>query len=323
MKKYHYVYRITNKITGKHYYGGRSSKRSPSEDLGHFYFSSYTNKYFKIDQKQNPSHYKYKVIKEFSTRKEANEFEIFLHKKFDVKNHPKFINKSNQTSKKFDTTGISVNKNKVTVVDLRDNTTKHISTNNYKNYDFYVSVNKGKKRTSNQIKQMSESRKGKKRTIESRRKQSKTMKGHKVSDETKKKIGLANSNKERPQELRERISKKLKGGKISEETKRKISESSKGKTISEETTKKRKLFYSKRFVIFDENGVIQYDKFFTKSDMMKFAEKENLPFNNFYKNIGKEIMVGNIDSGNLKRFEENGWFPKFKGWKMTVEETKK
>ena len=144
MKKYHYVYRITNKITGKHYYGSRSSKRSPSEDLGHFYFSSYSNKYFKIDQKQNPSHYKYKVIKEFSTRKEANEFEIFLHKKFDVKNHPKFINRANQTSSKFDTTGKSFNRNKLTVLDIRDGKTKQVNKNEYQKYSHYVSLSKNK-----------------------------------------------------------------------------------------------------------------------------------------------------------------------------------
>jgi signal recognition particle GTPase len=69
----------------------------------------------------------YKVIKEFSTRKEANEFEIFLHNKFDVKNHPKFINKANQTSSKFDTTGKSFNTNKLTVLDIRDGKTKQVS----------------------------------------------------------------------------------------------------------------------------------------------------------------------------------------------------
>ena len=37
---YHYVYRITNKILNKHYYGKRSSKLSPELDLGKKYFSS-------------------------------------------------------------------------------------------------------------------------------------------------------------------------------------------------------------------------------------------------------------------------------------------
>lgn len=96
-----------------------------------------------------------------------------------------------------------------------------------------------------------------------------------------------------------------------------------GKIIPEETIKKRKIFYSKKFIIIDESGKIQYERFSTKSDMMKFSELENLPFNNFYKNLGNEIMVEKIDPGNLKRFEEKGWFPKFKGWKMIIEETKK
>jgi hypothetical protein len=38
--KYHYVYRITNIITNKHYYGKRSSMVGPFEDLGTTYFSS-------------------------------------------------------------------------------------------------------------------------------------------------------------------------------------------------------------------------------------------------------------------------------------------
>lgn len=38
--KFHYVYRITNLVEGKHYYGVRSSKVSPFNDLGTKYFSS-------------------------------------------------------------------------------------------------------------------------------------------------------------------------------------------------------------------------------------------------------------------------------------------
>lgn len=40
MKKYHYVYRITNKVENKHYYGSRSSNVPPIEDIGKKYFSS-------------------------------------------------------------------------------------------------------------------------------------------------------------------------------------------------------------------------------------------------------------------------------------------
>ena len=60
---FYYVYRITNKLLNKHYYGYRSSKIEPILDIGIRYFSSSTNKDFINDQKDNPLHYKYKVIR--------------------------------------------------------------------------------------------------------------------------------------------------------------------------------------------------------------------------------------------------------------------
>ena len=62
MKK-HYVYRITNKIENKHYYGCRTTKLEPKDDLGSKYFSSSRDKEFIKDQKENPYNYKYKIIK--------------------------------------------------------------------------------------------------------------------------------------------------------------------------------------------------------------------------------------------------------------------
>lgn len=103
---YHYVYRITNVVTGYHYYGSKSCDEHPSENIGKKYKSSSTNKLFIQDQKNNPKDYKYKVVKIFETsREDAIELEVKLHAKFDVKNHPKFINKSNQTSR-FSTTNL-------------------------------------------------------------------------------------------------------------------------------------------------------------------------------------------------------------------------
>lgn len=121
MKKYHYVYRITNKTEGMHYYGARSCNCLPKEDIGIKYFSSSTSKEFITHQKQNPKVYKYKVIKLFNTRVDAVEYEVYLHQRFNVKCHDKFYNKANQKSKKFDTTG------KVVYRDLRDNSTGLIS----------------------------------------------------------------------------------------------------------------------------------------------------------------------------------------------------
>ena len=103
--KYHYTYRITNRVEKKYYYGVHSCNCLPKEDIGVKYFSSTTLEGFVKDQKANPQNYKYKVIKIFETRIEAVTHEIFLHKKFNVKMHNLFYNASNQTSTGFDAGG--------------------------------------------------------------------------------------------------------------------------------------------------------------------------------------------------------------------------
>ena len=105
--KYHYTYRITNVVEKKYYYGVHSCNCLPKEDIGVKYFSSSKNKAFKEDIKENPQNYKYKVVKIFSTRKEALEHEIFLHAKFNVGKNTKFYNGAKQTNAGFDTTGIT------------------------------------------------------------------------------------------------------------------------------------------------------------------------------------------------------------------------
>jgi len=101
----HYVYRITNITDNKHYYGARSSKCAPVNDLGIKYFSSSSNKDFIADQKANNTKYKYKIIKIFKHRHHAINFEIKLHKKLNVKSNKAFYNKANQTSTGFDFCG--------------------------------------------------------------------------------------------------------------------------------------------------------------------------------------------------------------------------
>lgn len=102
MKKYHYVYRITNILTNTHYYGCRTSFVKPCLDN---YWSSCES--LKNDIKNiGIFFFKKKIIKIFKTRKKAIEFEIFLHNKFNVGLNPKFYNKVKQSSIKFDTTGI-------------------------------------------------------------------------------------------------------------------------------------------------------------------------------------------------------------------------
>lgn len=100
---YHYVYRITNTVDSKHYYGSRSSSVHPTKDLGKLYFSSSTDTLFVKDQKIHPQHYKYKIVAIYKNRVDALALEAKLHQKFDVKSNPSFYNKANQTSSKFST----------------------------------------------------------------------------------------------------------------------------------------------------------------------------------------------------------------------------
>lgn len=104
MTKYHYVYRITNTVEQKHYYGARSSNIHPTQDIGIKYFSSSSDKEFIAEQKLNPDNFKYKVIKIFETREEAIAMEIKLHAKFNVGVNESFYNKANQTNTGFDNT---------------------------------------------------------------------------------------------------------------------------------------------------------------------------------------------------------------------------
>lgn len=95
---YHYVYRITNTLLNKHYYGKRSSKLPPAQDLGFKYFSSSKDKEFIKLQKENPQYFKYKVVKCFSIADLAIVYEIRLHTRLDVAKNPFFYNRAKQTS---------------------------------------------------------------------------------------------------------------------------------------------------------------------------------------------------------------------------------
>ena len=96
--KYHYTYRITNIKERMYYYGVHSCDCLPKEDIGIKYFSSAKKEFIK-HQKENPQEYKYKVIKIFDTRDEANLHEEFLHKKFCVSRNKLFYNKRNANDK--------------------------------------------------------------------------------------------------------------------------------------------------------------------------------------------------------------------------------
>ena len=103
---FHYLYRITNLVEQKHYYGIRTSKNIlPHQDLGVNYFSSSQDKEFIKDQKEQPQNYKYKVIIVAESRIRVSELETKIQRKFNVGMNKYFYNKVINTSTGFDPTG--------------------------------------------------------------------------------------------------------------------------------------------------------------------------------------------------------------------------
>lgn len=106
---YHYTYLIWHRPSRMKYIGVRSSILIPSKDTN--YWGS--SKHLPVDVATT---HKKRVLKIFSTRKEALDHEIALHNKYDVAVNPNFYNKAKQTSTKFDTSGTQIpeeHKNKI------------------------------------------------------------------------------------------------------------------------------------------------------------------------------------------------------------------
>jgi hypothetical protein len=60
---------------------------------------------FKAEQRSNPQNFVYKVIRCFDTHTEASEFEMKLHRMFQVHKHPSFYNLANSSSLGFGVSG--------------------------------------------------------------------------------------------------------------------------------------------------------------------------------------------------------------------------
>lgn len=105
LKKYHYVYRITNKIKKKHYIGARSCNTEPYLDLGNEYKGTSLDSEFVKDQNKNPQNYIYQILYFFPTRKDAVKREMYLHEIYKVDLNDSFYNIRKQGSTKWDNTG--------------------------------------------------------------------------------------------------------------------------------------------------------------------------------------------------------------------------
>ncbi|CAL9966074.1 homing endonuclease [Vibrio phage D479] len=89
-----YVYRITNVVSNRHYYGYRkSSTNHPNDDLGVVYFSSSSDKTFIAEQRDFPTHFRYKIIAWGLTQERALILEEKLQRRFQVDVNPAFYNR--------------------------------------------------------------------------------------------------------------------------------------------------------------------------------------------------------------------------------------
>jgi len=181
---YHYVYRITNVVENKHYYGKRSSKCDPKQDLGVKYFSSSTDKEFILDHKLNPQNYRYKIVQQFKDGKSAILRESKLHFKFNVSSNLKFYNKVKQNPNGYDLTNIEFS------VEIRAKMSKSA---------------KGRIVSAETKAKLKEIRKTRIFTKETCEKISKSLRGRIVSNETRAKLSKAYTGLKRSKETIARV----------------------------------------------------------------------------------------------------------------------
>lgn len=140
---YHYVYRITNIVENMYYYGVHSCNCEPKYDIGVKYFSSSSVAEFISDQKSNRANYKYKIIKLFSTREEANQYELKLLYKFKANTNKKFYNRAIYCNNSLHSDG-RIQPNQVLCVNKITGESALVSQDEFDNNANLVGVNYGK-----------------------------------------------------------------------------------------------------------------------------------------------------------------------------------
>jgi len=251
MKMHHYTYRITHIVDKKHYYGTRSSKVHPKEDLGIKYFSSSTDKEFIKDQKNNPHLYKYKVVKIFDSRKEAMKLEIVLHKKFNVGINESFYNKSKQTSTGFDFNHTGLKRSKE-VRDKQSNRQLGVKFTQTRRDN----ISKSTKKVQENGKTVAQNRamKGSDNPMFGKKGELNPFYGKTHSDETKQLLSI-----------------KAKDRLLTEETKKKISKScSKPKANKENYAKYNYIVTLNKKIIFKDTSSVRVDKFLKNNSYPSF-----------------------------------------------------
>lgn len=89
----YYVYRVTNLITNKYYYGTRIQKE---DEIVDDFWSYCTSSCERENIKSNKHIYSVKIIKKFDNYNDCALYESFLHQLFQVNKNERFFNKSIQ-----------------------------------------------------------------------------------------------------------------------------------------------------------------------------------------------------------------------------------
>ena len=241
--KNNFVYLILNKINRKKYIGVKSTDLDPYEVIGKTYFSSSSDKEFIREQKEHPENFKYRVLKNFKTRKEAVQLECELHERYDVSLNDEFYNKAKQTSTGFDTSGIKLTEEQKEIKRLKNierykdiNERIKISIKSKESWSKnpqrrlkLIEMNKNRIRTAEEIEKIKQTRKDPITGKDKYSGKNSSFYGKTHTSEYKEKMRLLQTGKTLSQESKDKISKANRGRKHTEEAKIKMSISRKGK----------------------------------------------------------------------------------------------
>jgi hypothetical protein len=183
---YYYTYLSIDKIDNRMYIGSRGCKCPPSEDV--LYYGSFKDKTFKPTIK--------KILKQFKTRKEAFNHEIYLHFILDVAINPNFANRCRAT-----TTGFTWAGQKHTPETIEK--IKKSSKLSFLNMSDETKINRRKK-----------------------------LKSKTLTKEHREKLKRVNTGKPKSPETREKIRQKAFNRTVSQQTRLKLSRNSKGRWLN-------------------------------------------------------------------------------------------
>ena len=296
--KHHYVYRITNKRLKKHYYGVRSCSCKPVEDLGIYYFSSSTDEEFMKDQTEHPEDYKYKIIKEFDNRKDAENLEIYLHEKFNVAANEHFYNRCKSISTGFSTAGT------------------HWTEEHHKNMEkIFESYRRpfeerfGPEKA-NKIKE----KQRKPKTEETKRKISIALKGRKMSEEARKAISEGNFRRYANESPEKREAFRMKMDAINKDENKRKDDSEKLKAIWADPVRSKELWGNRRP---RSSFIIKMTRPDGSTEEFKGFEKM-CKNNNFSKYIVRKALKDGKLIGNYSKFSHTDKYTNLTGYKFEL-----